>query len=176
MWPLSLPVGDSGRARLTFEAAGRAPRLLRRNVSRPRSAENRSPARPVAVRHTPFTAILAPSMRSSITFEQRTVRRALAVSTVPSSSMIPVNIEVSFDGKFVGRDGMDGNASDHDGILTAAPADTARQRQRLESAEDLRTVIEEHTVDAIRFECGPVQLAARFDHQREVALATQPVD
>ena len=54
--------GDSGRSRFTREPARRSPRLVRRSVSGARSArERRRDADPTAVRHTPFTAMLAPS-------------------------------------------------------------------------------------------------------------------
>src|SRR6516225_3806224 len=94
--PLSRPVGASGRSRLTREPGPKSPRLLRRRVSGARSAAKVSKPRFTAVRHTPFTAMLAPSRRSSRTAQQRTcnrdpAERARIDATVPNSSMMPVN-------------------------------------------------------------------------------------
>jgi hypothetical protein len=50
------------------------------------------------------------------TVEQRMERRVPAEITEPSSSIIPVNIEISFDGEFVGRNGMDGDVVDRNGV------------------------------------------------------------
>src|ERR1035438_8052938 len=109
MWPFIRPFGESGRSRLTRDPGRRSPRLLRFSVSGARSAENESGCRPATVRQTPLTAMLAPTAASLRTVAQPTERRVPAaapvVTTVPSSSIIPVNIKVSFDGKFVGRNG-----------------------------------------------------------------------
>ena len=69
--------------------------------------------------------------------------RGSRTSTVPNSSMIPVNIQVSFHGEFVGRNGMNGDAVHADGVRAPAPADAAGQRQRLQAAQNLGPVIEE---------------------------------
>src|SRR5258706_10125491 len=176
MWPFRRPVGESGRSRLTREPGRRAPRLLRRRVSGARSAANESGLMSTAVRQTPLTAILAPSARSCITVEARTRRRAPAVSTVPSSSMIPVNIHVSFHCEFVRRDRVNGDAANADGVGPATTADTAGQRKGFETAQNLRPVIEKDAVDTAAFERRPVHLAAGLDHEREVLLARQPFD
>ena len=99
MWPLRRPVGESGRSRLTREPARRSPRLLRRRVSGARSAEKESGRGSTAVRHTPFTAMLAPSRHvrhhgGAAHLQPRAGRPRSSASTVPSSSMIPVNIQV----------------------------------------------------------------------------------
>ena len=72
------------------------------------------------------------------TVAQRTLKRAplrgCVASTVPSSSIIPVNIEVSFHGEFVRRNGMDGDVVYADGVGAAAPSDAAGQRQGFQAA------------------------------------------
>jgi hypothetical protein len=45
-----------------------------------------------------------------------------------------VNIKVSFDGEFVGRNGMDGDVVDSNGVRTAAPPDAAGEGQRFQPA------------------------------------------
>src|ERR1035441_6330338 len=181
MCPSRRPAGDKGRSRLTREPARRSPRLLRRRVSGARSAEKESGRRSRAVRHTPLTAILAPSVMSDITVAQRTFKRAPAArawmpSTVPSSSIIPVNIDVSFHGKLVRRNRVDGDLVYANGVGAAAPPNPAGQGQRFQAAENLGAVVEKDAVHAARFERGPVDLAAGFDHQREVLLTGQPID
>src|ERR1035438_7927829 len=104
------PVRFGGGSATSSTAAGQlgfgaphglaAPRLLRRRVSGAKSAENDAGRRSTAVRHTPFTAMLAPSVMSASTFWQWIFRRAPAGrlsmdSTAPSSSTIPVNIQPS---------------------------------------------------------------------------------
>src|SRR5579871_869543 len=181
MWPLRRPVGERGRSRLTRDPARRSPRLLRRRVSGARSAEKESGRRSTAVRQTPLTAMLAPSVMSCITVEHRTLRRAPAErvwtdSTVPNSSTIPVNIEVPFYGELIGGNGVDGDFVNADRVGPPAPADSAGERQRFQAAQDLRAVVEEDPVDAGAFECRPVHLAAGFDHQRQALLAAEPFD
>src|SRR5579872_5537789 len=173
MWPLSLPVGESGRSRFTRDPARKSPRLLRRSVSGARSALNPPGRKFTAVKHTPFTAMLAPSVMSCITVEQRTASRGPAVSTVPSSSIIPVNIQVAFHGEFVRRYRMNRHIPDPNGVRPAPPPDAARQRQRLQSAQNLRPVVEEDPVHYAAFERRPIQLASRLDHQREIPLLAQ---
>ena len=53
----------------------------------------------------------------------------------------------------------------------AAPADPAGQRQRLHAAQNLGAVVEEDPVHHAASSARPVQLAARLDHQREIASA-----
>src|ERR1017187_7132452 len=173
MCPLKRPLGESGRSRFTREPARRAPRLGRSRVSGARSAEKESRSRSTAVRHTPLTAILAPSVISWRTVEQHTFSRAPAVrvwtdSSVPSSSMIPVNMDVSFHGEFIRRDGMNGDSLNVNGIDAPPPADPAGQRQSLQAAQNLGAVIEKDAVHGARFEGAPVDLAAGLDHQRKV--------
>src|SRR5215218_9395337 len=134
MWPLSRPVGESGRSRLTRDPGRSAPRLVSRSVSGATSALKLSGRSPTAVRHTPFTAILAPSVMSCMTVEHRTRSFGAAASTVPSSSIIPVTI--AFDGELVWRDLVDGDVVDADGVRPAPPPDAARQRQSLEAAQN----------------------------------------
>src|SRR5689334_15896344 len=157
MWPLSRPVGDSGLSRLTREPARRSPRLLRRKVSGARSAENESGRRSTAVRQTPLTAMLAPSVMSFMTVEQRTFRRAPAErvctdSTAPNSSIIPVNIQVSFHGELVRRNVVNGDALYADGVHASPPSDSARQRQSFQPTQNLRAVIKEDAIHAAAFE------------------------
>src|ERR1017187_4605869 len=137
MWPLSRPEGESGRSRFTREPARRSPRLLRRRVSGARSAEKESGPGSAAVRQTPFTATLAPVAVPAMPVAPRSLSRAPAApatidSTVPSSSIIPVNIQVSFHREFVGRNLVYRHAMNAYGVGPAPPADAARQWQRLE--------------------------------------------
>src|ERR1039457_3129681 len=179
MWPLKRPLGESGRSRFTREPARRSPRLVRLRVSGARPAEKEPGSRSTAVRQTPLTAMLAPSVISCPTVEQRTFRRAPAVrvwtdSSVPSSSMIPVNMDVSFDGEFIRRDGMDGDPVNVNGVGASPPADPAGQRQSFQAAQDLGAVIKKHAVHGARFEGAPVDLAAGLDHQRKVLPPAEP--
>jgi hypothetical protein len=48
--------------------------------------------------------------------------------------MIPVNMDVSFHGEFIRRDGMDGDAVNVNGIDAPSPADPAGQRQSFQAA------------------------------------------
>src|ERR1019366_4057140 len=184
MWPFIRPLGESGRSRLTREPGRRSPRLLRLSVSGARSAENPSGRSPVTVRQTPLTAMLAPTAASPRTVEQRMESRDPAVSpvvapvvtTVPSSSIIPVNIKVSFDGEFVGWNGMDGDVVDANGVGAAAPSDAAGEGERFHAAQNLGTVVKENAIHHAGFERRPVELAAGLDHEREIALAAQPID
>src|ERR1035437_1033998 len=179
MWPFIRPLGESGRSRLTREPARRSPRLLRSSVSGARSAEHPSGRSPVTVRQTPLTAILAPRAASERTVEQRMESRdpavypvvapvvSLVVTTVPSSSIIPVNIKVSFDGEFVGWNGMDGDVVDANGVGAAAPSDAAGEGERFHAAQNLGAVVKENAIHHAGFERRPVELAAGLDHQRE---------
>src|ERR1035438_3421013 len=176
MWPSIRPLGESGRSRLTREPGRRSPRLLRFSVSGARSAENESERSSAMVRQTPLTAMLAPTAASPRTVAQRMERREPAAATVPSSSIIPVNIKVSFDGEFVGRNGMDGDVVDPNGVRTAAPPDAAGEGQRFQAAQNLGAVVEENAIHHARFQRAPVELASGLDHQREIALAAQPID
>src|SRR5580693_6600096 len=153
MCPFNLPPAASGRSRFTREPTRRSPRLLRRSVSGARSAPNESGCKSAAVRHTPFTAMLAPSVRSLITVAQRTRRRAPADSTTPSSSMIPVNI--AFHGEFIRRYCVHGDVVNANGVGPLAPADAAGQWQRFHAAQNLGAVIKEDAVDATGFERRP---------------------
>src|SRR5665647_839109 len=159
MWPFIRPLGESGRSRLTREPARRSPRLLRSSVSGARSAEKPAECSPVTVRQTPLTAMLAPTAASPRTVEQRMERRdpavapavslvaapvvALVATTVPSSSIIPVNIKVSFDGEFVGWNGMDGDVVDANSVGAAAPSDAAGEGERFHAAQNLGAVVKE---------------------------------
>src|ERR1035437_2909898 len=176
MWPFSRPLGESGRSRLTREPGRRSPRLLRFSVSGARSAENPSGRSAAAVRQTPLTAMLAPTAASPRTVEQRTERRDPALTTVPSSSIIPVNIKVSFDGEFVGRNGMDGDVVDANGVGAAAPSDATGEGEGFQAAQNLGAVVKENAIHHAGFERAPVELAAGLDHEREIALAAQPID
>src|ERR1035437_2962000 len=163
MWPFIRPFGESGRSRLTREPGRRSPRLLRRSVSGARSAENPSGRSPAAVRQTPLTAMLEPTAASARTVEQRMERREPAVTTAPSSSIIPVNIKVSFDGEFVGRNGMDGDVVDANGVGAAA-SDAAGEGEGFQAAQNFGTVVEEDAIHHARFQGAPVELAAGLDH------------
>src|SRR5205085_537179 len=158
--------GESGRSRLTYDPGRSSPRFVRRSVSGATSALKVSGRSPTAVRHTPLTAMLAPSVRSCITVEQRTRRRGAAASTVPSSSTIPVNIQISFDGEFVRRNLVNGDAVDADRVRPPPPPDAARQRERLQAAENLGPVVKEDAIHTAAFERRPVQLAAGLDDDR----------
>src|SRR5450759_35592 len=180
MWPFIRPLGESGRSRLTREPGRRSPRLLRSSVSGARSAENESGRSSATVRQTPLTAMLAPRAASERTVEQRMERRdpavAPVVTTAPSSSIIPVNIKVSFDGEFVGWNGMDGDVVDENGVGAAAPSDAAGEGERFHAAQNLGAVVEENAIHHAVFQRAPVEFAAGLDHEREIALAAQPID
>src|ERR1035438_732112 len=143
MWPFMRPLGERGRSRLTRAPGRRSPRLLRWSVSGARSAENESGRNSAAVRQTPLTAILAPTAASLRTVEQRMERRAPAVITLPSSSIIPVNIKVSFDGEFIWRNGMDGDVVDANGVGAAAASDAAREGEGFQATQNFGAVGEE---------------------------------
>src|ERR1035438_9549010 len=170
MWPLSRPPGESGRSRLTREPGRRSPRLLRRSVSGARSAENPSGRSSAAVRQTPLTAMLAPTAASPRAGEQRMEGRAPAVITAPSASIIPVNIEISFDGEFVGWNRMDGDVVDANGVRAAAPSDAAGEGQRFHAAQNLGAVVEENAIYHAGLQSAPVELAAGLDE----ALQSRP--
>src|SRR5205807_3688469 len=95
-------------------------------------------------------------------------------TTVPSSSIIPVNIQVSFDREFIRRDRMDRQVVHANRIRASSSSDTTRERQRLQAAQDLGAVVEEDAVDQFRLQSAPVQLAARLDHQRKISLPPEP--
>src|SRR5258707_1132979 len=90
------------------------------------------------------------------------VRLMPSMSMVPSSSIIPVNIDVSFDGELVGRNLVNGDVVQLDRVRAAAPADAAGQRQRFQAAENFGAVVEEDAIHDAAFERAPVQLAAGF--------------
>src|ERR1039458_817530 len=152
MWPFIRPFGESGRSRLTREPGRRSPRLLRRSVSGARSAENPSGRSSATVRQTPLTAMLEPTAASARTVEQRMERREPAVITAPSSSIIPVNIKVSFDGELVGRNGMDGDVVDANGVGAAAASDAAGEGEGFQAAQNFWAVVEEDAIHHARFQ------------------------
>src|SRR5436305_14941900 len=97
------------------------------------------------------------------TFKRAPSDRAWTDSTVPSSSMLAVNIQVPFHCKLVRRHRVNRNPVYANGIRPPRPPDSAGQRQRFESAQDLRPVVEEDAVHRIAFERRPIQLAACLD-------------
>src|ERR1019366_9384248 len=168
MWPFILPLGESGRSRLTREPARNSPRLLRSSVSGARSAKNESVRSSAMVRQTPLTAMLEPTAASPRTVAQRMERRVPPFTTVPSSSIIPVNIKVSFDGEFVGRNGMDGDVVDANGVGAAAAAGAAGEGEGFQAAQNFGAVVEENAIHHARFQGAPVELAAGLDHEGEI--------
>src|ERR1017187_1967355 len=176
MWPFIRPFGESGRSRLTRDPGRRSPRLLRSSVSGARSAENESGCSPLTVRQTPLTAMLEPPAASARTVEQRMERREPAVITAPSSSIIPVNIKVSFDGEFIRRNGMDGDVVDANGVGTAPASDAAGQGQGFQAAQNLGAVVEENAIHHAGFQGAPVELTAGLDHEGEIVVAAEPID
>src|ERR1700733_1900707 len=118
-----------------------------------------------AVRHTPFTAMLAPSRTSSSTRWHWMRRRWPAARTVPTSSTMPVNIwlfdDVGFDGELVRRDRVQPYPMQLDGVCASHPAGSARHGKRLQSTQNFRRVIKEHLVDDAGFERRPIELASR---------------
>src|SRR5579871_4944572 len=125
MWPLRRSPTAAGRSRLTLEPAPSAPRLVRARVSGDRSHQNASGSILAAVRQTPFTAMLDPSFVSARTVLHLTCILAPAIPIVPASSTIPVNmstLQVSFHREFVGRNGMQRDAIELDGIPAMQPA------------------------------------------------------
>src|SRR6476659_3111575 len=157
MWPFRRPPGERGRSRLTREPGRRSPRLLRFRVSGARSAENESGRSSAAVRHTPLTAMLAPIAASPRTVEQWMERRVPAVITVPSSSIIPVNIQVSFDRELVRRNGVYGDVVYANGVRPAAPSDAAGERERFHAAQNLGAVVKENAIHHTAFERAPIE-------------------
>src|SRR5215472_7154020 len=89
-------------------------------------------------------------------------------STKPSSSTIPVNI--SLHREFVPGDVVKRQTVNADRVHPPPPARAARHRQGLNSAQNLRAVIEEYLVGYPRFERRPVHPATSFDHQRKALL------
>ena len=105
MWPLTicppnLPSAGMARSRLTRLPGTSVPRDERRIVSAITSAVKLPVVIFVAVRQTPFTAMLSPTLLPSVTVLQATVSLAdfspCLISLIsPISSMIPVNIYIS---------------------------------------------------------------------------------
>jgi hypothetical protein len=69
-------VASSGRSRFKIAPSLRSPKLVRRSVSGARSASNDVGVTFRAVRHTPLTAMLLPSLASELTRLHWTRRRA----------------------------------------------------------------------------------------------------
>src|SRR5439155_13547457 len=90
------------------------------------------------------------------------VDSSFQASRVQFGRVLPVNIDVSFDGELVGRNGVHGDVMETDRVRTASSPDSAGERQRLQAAQNLGSVIEEDAVDRAAFERGPVQLAPGF--------------
>src|ERR1700677_4075541 len=130
-----------------------------------------------AVRQTPLTAMLAPSLMSSRTRRHWMRMRWPAARTAPTSSTMPVNIyfstlfrDVTFDGEFVGRDGMEPHAMQLNGVCATQPSGSTGHRKRLQAAQKFRGGKEEDLFDHAGLERRPIQLASRLDHQRPVLL------
>src|SRR5688572_15612739 len=127
MWPPRRSVARSASSRLTDEPCSMAPSEERRSVSCMTSAPKRSPLHsPTAVRQTPLTATLSPSLSSDASFDSIATRTPSDVSctsaTFPRSWTSPVNtrlplLETSRDEQVVA-----------DGV--------ARQRQRPQRVVD----------------------------------------
>src|SRR3990172_4267947 len=159
MWPPKREVGVMARSRFTRAPGRNDPRLLRSRVSGERSAEKDSALISRAVRQTPLTAMLSPSWSfgpSVVANAARARKTSLAPpegseprfssATVPTSSMIPVNIvQVSFDGK-VRAECVVANAMDRQRIPHGANTPATRQGQRIAPAENFRRVVEEHFI------------------------------
>src|SRR5579862_1346268 len=99
--------------------------------------------------------------------------RGPAARTLPTSSMMPVNNcrpllfhDVSLNGKFVGRNGMEPHAMHLNGVGSAQKSASSGHGKRLQAAQDFRGVIEEDFVDDTGLQRRPIQLTSRFDHQR----------
>ena len=65
---------------------------------------------------------------------------------------------------------MNRDAVHADGVGAPAPADASGQRQRFQAAQNLGAVIEKDAIHHAGFERRPVDLAAGFDHQRQVPV------
>ena len=94
--PPNRPLQSIALSRSTLLPEPSSPRLLLVRVSFITSAVNVSFVNPVTVRHTPFTATLSPSLRSSNIFDPDTVSLEdfaplSTLTTEPISSTIPVN-------------------------------------------------------------------------------------
>src|ERR1035438_9888964 len=100
--------------------------------------------------------------------------------TIPSSSTIPVNIQllydIGFDSELFRRDGMQLDVAHANRIDAAAAADTTGHGERLSSAQNLGRIVEENLVGALGFEHSPVEMAACLDNNRKHSLAAEPVD
>src|SRR5579883_576454 len=124
-WPPSSAPARSGRSRLTRSPERSLPRRVRRSVSGERSAVNQPrllprPAPPlgssrVIVRQQPLTAMLSPSRRRSSSVPGAAMRNcppprpARTAATVPTASMMPVNMYLRLYGE--GRAKIAGRAS-----------------------------------------------------------------
>src|ERR1700675_4605644 len=179
MWPLRRSPTAAGRSRFTCEPSPSALRLVRAKVSGDRSHQNPSGSTLAAVRQTPLTAMLEPSLVSASTLRHCTFMRAPAAPIVPTSSTIPVNtslLHVSFHRELVRRNGMQFHSRESDGIAPVQAACASGDRKRPQAAQNLRGVVKENFVGNSRFERRPVQLAAGFDHQRAILFTGQIFD
>src|SRR5215472_14544240 len=176
MWPLSRSPIAAGRSRFTCEPSPSVPRLVRATVSGERSHQNPSGSTFTAVRQTPFTAILEPSLVSASTALHCTFGRRPPALITPTSSTIPVNtslLHVSFHGELVGRNGVQPHAVELDGIAPMQAPGPTGDGKRPQSAQNLRRVVKENLVGDTSFKHGPVQLTAGFDHQRSILFSGQ---
>src|SRR5579862_7876452 len=166
----------AARSRFTGEPSTRAPRLVRAKVSGERSHQNPSGSTFAAVKHTPLTAMLEPSLVSANIPRQFTFMRAPAVPTMPTSSTIPVNtslLHVCFHRELIRRNGMQLYPRELDGVVPVQASRASGHRKRSQAAQNLRGVIKENFVGHARFERRPVQFAAGLDHQRPVLFGGQ---
>ena len=97
IWPPNLPFTGRARSRLTPLPWRNTPSEVLRHVSFITSTVKRRRSKSTTVRQMPFTAMLSPIWRSSITFVASTDSVQLAAllrmsATVPTSSTIPVNM------------------------------------------------------------------------------------
>src|SRR5580692_107466 len=69
---------------------------------------------------------------------------------------------------------MESHAMQLNGVGAPQPSGPTGHWERLQAAQNFRRVIEKDLVDYSGLQRGPIQLAARFDHQRPVLLTREP--
>src|SRR5262249_53090623 len=65
---------------------------------------------------------------------------------------------------------------DGNGVRTATPPNPTRQGKGFHAAQYLGAVVEQDTIHHTALQSAPIEFAACLDHEREVALAPQPID
>src|SRR4051812_12116935 len=178
MWPPRRESGFSGSSRLTRDPASSALSEERRRVSFITSAPNSSPPHsPVAVRQTPLTATLSPSLSSRASGDAIAIRTPSFVAstelTVPRSSTSPVNTsplpQAGADQQVVGNLlAVQGEGAQRLGDLLDTLA--LQRIARLAAADEQRREEQADLVDLARVEerAGKVRAALEQDRRHAV--------